>query len=331
MAAAPLVTQTAISYSRCKEKLQIVARRLPSLNALRAFEAAARNESFTLAAQELFVTHAAISRHMRELEEWLGVALFHRTGRGVRLTEAGMRYAGELTPLFDGFAQATRDIMAAGGLRSLRVSVEPSIASRWLVPRLGRFNELYPEIELSVDPEDRLIDFHAGEADLGIRYGPGNWSGVEGVKLSDVEVFPVCSPKLIAGRTGLAPRELADYHLLHEQRKEWWNDWLSAAKVDGVEGWRGTMFQNHLAIEAAEAGQGFALGDQILCTDSLLEGRLVRPFGIDIREPFSYYIVRAKGSKEQPAGRAFREWLMVEMAETNRRFTQIKTQERLNP
>ena len=131
MAAAPLVTQTAISYSKRKEKLQIVARRLPSLNALRAFEAAARNESFTLAAQELFVTHAAISRHMRELEEWLGVALFHRTGRGVRLTEAGMRYAGELTPLFDRFAQATRDIMAEGGLRSLRVSVEPSIASRW--------------------------------------------------------------------------------------------------------------------------------------------------------------------------------------------------------
>jgi LysR family glycine cleavage system transcriptional activator len=299
-------------------------RRLPSLNALRAFEAAARNESFTLAAQELFVTHAAISRHMRDLEEWLGVDLFTRTGRGVALTEAGARYGRELTPLFDGFALATRDVMTVGKIRTLKVSVEPSIASRWLVPRLGRFNELHPDIELSVDPQNRLVDFHTGEADLGIRYGPGNWAEVEAEKLSDVEVFPVCSPKLIAGRTDLKPQDLADYYLLHEQRKEWWNDWLAAAKVDGVEGWRGTTFQNHLAIEAAEAGQGFALGDQILCTDSIVDGWLARPFNIDIRETFSYYIVRAKGTKETPPARAFREWLLSEMTGTNRRFLQLK-------
>jgi LysR family glycine cleavage system transcriptional activator len=301
-----------------------MARRLPSLNALRAFEAAARNQSFTLAAQEQFVTHAAISRHMRDLEEWLGVSLFHRTGRGVTLTEAGARYARELTPLFDRFAEATRDVMAAGKIRSLKVSVEPSIASRWLVPRLGRFNELHPDIELSVNPENRLVDFHTDAAELGIRYGPGNWTNVEAVKLSDVEVFPVCSPKLVAGRSNLTPLDLRDHNLLHEQRKEWWNDWLAAAKVDGVEGWRGATFQNHLAIEAAEAGQGFALGDQILCTDSILDGRLVRPFSVDIREAFSYYIVRAKGTKETPPYRAFREWLMSEMAETNRRFGQIR-------
>jgi LysR family glycine cleavage system transcriptional activator len=302
-----------------------MARRLPSLNALRAFEAAARNNSFTRAAEELFVTHAAISRHMRDLEEWLGVALFNRTGRGVTLTEAGARYARELTPLFDRFAAATRDVVAAGTIKSLKVSVEPSIASRWLVPRLGRFNDLHPDIELTVDPEDRLIDFHTDAADLGIRYGPGNWSNVEAIKLSSVEVFPVCAPKLVAGRAELTPLDLRDYSLLHEQRKEWWNDWLAAAKVDGVEGWRGATFQNHLAIEAAESGQGFALGDQILCTESILDGWLVRPFNIDIREAFSYYIVRAKGTKETPPAQAFREWLMSEIAETNRRFAQIKS------
>jgi LysR family glycine cleavage system transcriptional activator len=301
-----------------------MVRRLPSLNALRAFEAAARSESFTLAAQELFVTHAAISRHMRDLEDWMGVQLFHRTGRGVKLTDAGARYARELTPLFDGFAAVTRDVMASGKIRTLKVSVEPSIASRWLVPRLGRFNEINPDIELSVDPENRLVDFHTEEADLGIRYGPGNWRDVEALKLSDVEVFPVCSPKLIAGRGDLEPSDLADYDLLHESRKEWWADWLLAAKVDGVEGWRGTIFQNHLAIEAAEAGQGFALGDQILCTDALLEGWLVRPFGIDIRQAFSYYIVRAKGTRESPPAQAFRAWLIGEMTETNRKFAQIK-------
>jgi LysR family transcriptional regulator, glycine cleavage system transcriptional activator len=301
-----------------------MARRLPSLNALRAFEAAARNESFTLAAQELFVTHAAVSRHMRDLEEWLGVQLFHRTGRGVKLTDAGARYGRELTPLFDRFAAVTRDVMMSGKTRTLKVSVEPSIASRWLVPRLGRFNELHPDIELSVDPENRLVDFHTEDADLGIRYGPGNWRDVEALKLSDVEVFPVCSPGLIAGHSDFKPSDLADYDLLHESRKEWWADWLAAAKVEGVEGWRGTVFQNHLAIEAAEAGQGFALGDQILCTDSLLEGWLVRPFEIDIRETFSYHIVRAKGTRESPPAQAFRAWLVGEMTETNRKFAQIK-------
>jgi LysR family glycine cleavage system transcriptional activator len=301
-----------------------MARRLPSLNSLRAFEAAARSESFTLAAQELFVTHAAISRHIRDLEEWLGVQLFNRTGRGVTLTQAGARYGRELTPLFDRIADSTRDIVTMGKTRTLRVSVEPSIASRWLVPRLGRFNHLHPDIELSVDPDNRLVDFHTGEADLGIRYGPGNWYNVEAQKLSDVEVFPVCSPKLIGGRAALKPEDLRDYDLLHEQRKEWWNDWLAAAKIEGVSGWRGTVFQNHLAIEAAEAGQGFALGDQILCTDSIIDGWLVRPFNIDIRESFSYYIVRARNTKETPPARAFREWLMSEMIETNRKFAQVK-------
>jgi LysR family glycine cleavage system transcriptional activator len=305
-----------------------MARRLPSLNALRAFEAAARNKSFTLAAQELFVSHAAISRHIRDLEDWLGVELFKRTGRGVALTEAGARYGRELTPLFDRLAGATREVMSVGALRSLKVSVEPSIASRWLVPRLGRFNELHPDIELSVDPENRLVDFHSGEADLGIRYGPGTWMNVEAQKLSEVEVFPVCSPRLIAGRSELRPEDLADYYLLHEQRKEWWDNWLAAARVDAAEGWRGTMFQNHLAIEAAEAGQGFALGDQILCTDAIIDGWLVRPFAIDIREPYSYYIVRARGTKESAPARAFREWVGSEMTETNRKFAQIKLKAR---
>src|SRR6185295_19664253 len=123
-----------------------MARRLPSLNALKAFEAAARHESFTGAAAELFVTHAAISRHVRDLEEWLGTELFVRTGRGVELTDAGRRYGGRLTPMFDGMAEATREAAAQGTVRTLDVSVEPAISSRWLVPRLGGFNELHPDI-----------------------------------------------------------------------------------------------------------------------------------------------------------------------------------------
>jgi LysR family glycine cleavage system transcriptional activator len=304
-----------------------VARRLPSLNALRAFEAAQRLSSFTEAAAELFVTQAAVSRHIRELEEWLGTELFTRTGRGVEPTEAGRRFGGKLTPLFDAMAEATREAAAVGDVRQLRVSVEPSIASRWLVPRLGRFNELHPDIELSIDPDSRLADFRSGAADVGIRYGPGNWDDVEAVKLTDAVNFPVAAPALLKGAAALAPADLANYTLLHESRKQWWADWLAAAGVTGVEDWRGPVFQNHLAIEAAEAGQGFALSDQILATDSLVEGWLVRPFNFDMRDHWHYWLVRAKGSKESAPARAFREWLMAEMADTNRKFAALKARQ----
>ncbi len=277
-----------------------------------------------MAAAELFVTHAAISRHIRDLEDWLGTQLFLRTGRGVQSTEAGRRYGDGLTPLFDAMADATREAAAVGDVRQLKVSIEPSIASRWLVPRLGRFSALHPDIELAIDPTNRLVDFRSGEADLGIRYGRGNWDDVEMARLSDVLIFPVCAPGLIADAPGLKPEQLINYNLLHEDRKQWWADWLRQAGVAGVEDWRGTVFQNHLAIEAAEAGQGFALGDQILCTDSLLEGRLKRPFSADMKALGNYWIVRTKGSKETAPARAFREWLMSEIAETNRKFAALK-------
>ena len=143
-----------------------MARQLPSLNALKAFEAAARNVSFTDAAAELFVTHAAVSRHVRELEESLGTELFTRTGRGVALTEAGRRFGTQLTPLFDQLAEAAREAAAVGAARTLKVSVEPAIASRWLVARLGKFNALHPDIELTIDPDSRLVDFYADDITL---------------------------------------------------------------------------------------------------------------------------------------------------------------------
>ena len=301
-----------------------MARRLPSLNALKAFEAAARAESFTDAATELFVTHAAISRHIRELEEWLGTQLFIRTGRGVELTEAGRHFGSRLTPLFDQIAEATREAAAVGDVRSLNVTVEPAIASRWLVSRLGRFADLHPDIELHIHPTNRLVDFSADQMDLGIRYGKGNWEGVDMQRLSEVMIFPVCAPGLIEDRPHLTPADLNDFTLLHEDRKQWWTDWLAAAGVTGIEDWRGPTFQNHLAIEAAEAEQGFALGDQILCTDALLENWLVRPFAVDIRDHGSYWIVRARGARESAPARAFREWLQGEMAETNRRFAALR-------
>ncbi len=301
-----------------------MARRLPSLNALKAFEAASRHESFTDAATELFVTHAAISRHIRELEEALGTELFTRTGRGVELTEAGQRFGSRLTPLFDQIADASREAAAVGAARTLRVSVEPAFASRWLVGRLSRFNDLHPDIELTIDSTTRLVDFYADDVDIGIRYGMGIWDDTETSKLSEVVIFPVCAPKLIADETGITPETLSDHTLLHEDRKQWWMDWLKAAGVKTEMDWRGTIFQNHLAIEAAEAGAGFALGDQILCTDALSEGWLNRPFNTDMKDHGGYWLVRKKGSKETAVVKAFREWLLSELADTNRKFQAIK-------
>ncbi|MGE0210584.1 MAG: transcriptional regulator GcvA [Parvibaculaceae bacterium] len=304
-----------------------MARRLPSLNAVRAFEAAARHSSFTAAADELCVTHAAVSRHIRDLEKWLGRELFVRTRRGVTLTEAGQRYGAEVTPLFDALAGATQALLRPHSKR-LVVSVEPAMASRWLVPRLGQFSELHPDIEMQVDPDARLADFRSGEADTGLRYGGGAWSDVEAVRLSESLNFPVCSPRLIDGIHGLSPKDLASFPLLHEQHKQHWRNWLARAGVELSADARGATFQAHLAIEAAEAGQGFALGDQILCTEALLSGRLVRPFSIDVEDAGQYYLVRAKGSRESETARSFRLWLQEEIEVTRRDFDAFRRREK---
>ncbi len=301
-----------------------MARRLPSLNALKAFEAAARSVSFSDAADELFVTPAAISRHMRELEEYLGTILFVRTGRGVELTEAGRRFGSRLTPLFDQLAEASREAAAVGDARVLKVSVQPAFASRWLIGRLGSFSTLHPDIELAIEPSNDIVDFYAEDVDVGLRYGLGGWEDVEAAKLSDVVIFPVCAPKYLTTHPGVTPQHLLTLNLLHEDKKQWWNDWLAAAGVQGVAEGRGAILQNQLALEAAEAGQGFALGDQILCTDSLLENWLVRPFSFDMKDHGAYWIVRKKGSRESAPARAFREWLMGEIVETNRKYNQIR-------
>lgn len=305
-----------------------MSRRLPSLNAMKAFEAAARHESFTEAAGELFVTHAAVSRHIKELEDYLGTELFTRTGRGVKLTDAGRRFGRQLTPLFDQLSEAAREAAAVGAARTLKVSVEPSIASRWLVGRLGKFSALHPDIELSIEPNNKLTDFYVDDIDVGIRYGRGPWDDVEMAKLSEVVLFPVCAPKLLEGKLPFTFEKLADETLLHEHRKQWWADWLASAGYKGEVAWRGTVFQNHLAIEAAESGAGFALADQILVTDSLVEGWLKRPFAIDMKDHGSYWFVRKKGSRETAPARAFREWLMGEMVETNRKFAGLKAKEK---
>jgi len=294
-----------------------MARRLPSLNALRAFETAARHVSFSLAAAELNVTHAAVSRHIRELEAWLGAKLFHRTGRGVELTDTGEAYARDLTPVFDALALATERFAAPARRNQLIISSEVPFAALWLVPRLGRFTQANPDIDLVLDPTDRLADFSKNEADLGIRYGQGKWRDVEAIKLADCSFAPVCSPAFLRANTITSPRDLARVTLLQEDTKQPWCDWLKAAGVADCVSASGPTLKGHLTLAAAEAGQGFALADEIMSGDALLTKRLVRPFGIAVRE-FTYYLVRGKSSKETKSAVAFRKWLIDEIKASNK-------------
>lgn len=291
-----------------------MARRLPSLNSLRAFESAARLESFTLAAAEMNVSHAAVSRHIRELEGWLGAKLFHRTGRGVALTDDGAQLGRELTPAFDRLAEATERFANPARRRELVISSEIPFAALWLVPRLGRFTARHPDVDLVLDPSNSLVDFSKNEADIGIRFGGGVWVGVDALALCESFATPVCSPALLGAKGVASPRDLDGATLIREDTKEHWQAWLSAAGVADRVAATGPVFKGHLAIAAAESGQGFALADDIMAGEALLAGRLVSPFETRIRAQ-GYYLVRGAGAKECHAVAAFRTWLTGELAE----------------
>ncbi len=287
-------------------------RHLPPLNALRAFECAARHASFSLAGGELNVSHAAISRHVRDLEAWLGATLFKRTGRGVELTEAGQQLARELTRALDIMATAVDRFAPPRNRRQLVISAEVSFGALWLVPRLGGFTSAHPEVDIVLDPTNRLVDFSKDAVDIGLRYGDGNWEDVIAVKLLDSAITPVCSPALLKKTKVRAPSDLARVTLLQEDPKQHWIDWLAEAGVaDDIEA-KGPTLKGYLAIAAAEAGQGFALADAIQATDALLEKRLVAPFDIVVRR-HAYYLVRGPVKKPTKAATAFHAWLAGEI------------------
>jgi LysR family glycine cleavage system transcriptional activator len=293
-----------------------VSRRLPTLTALRAFEAAARHLSFTRAAEELFVTQAAVSRQVRELESWLGRPLFRRQHRQVRLTQDGVLLAEHLTGSFDELARVIQSVRDPGST-SLHVSVEPALAARWLVPRLGRFRARHPTVELSLSSSAAVARVGA-EADLAIRWSLDRtaWRGATASLLGEVEAFPVLAPSLRASTPGLdGPADLARCTLLFEDDRGYWSRWFAEAGLDGVHLPRGPVFNDAaLAIEAAVRGEGVALGEPALAADDLAAGRLVRPFAPRVRLG-AYWLVMPPHGAGAPAA-AFAEWVREEMEAT---------------
>ena len=299
-----------------------MARRLPPLNALRAFEAAARYLSFTKAAEELFVTQAAISHQVKALEAALDLQLFRRLNRRLMLTDAGQLYLPALTEAFDAIDTATARLRADENAGRLVVSVANSLAAKWLLPRLPRFRDRHPEFDVEISALDRLVDFGRDNVDMAIRYGLGRYPGLRVDPLMKDTNFPVCSPGLLAGPVPLRePGDLRRHSLLHDDVSTFdapdWSKWLAAVGVTGVRADRGQRYSHSsLVIQAAIDGQGVALGRSTLVALDLEAGRLVQPFGPALPSVYACYVVSPPATAERPKIKAFRDWLLDEAGAT---------------
>jgi LysR family glycine cleavage system transcriptional activator len=300
-------------------------RRLPPLNALKAFEAAARHASFTRAAEELCVTQGAVSHQVKALEAVLGLPLFRREPRGLALTEAGRAYLEVVRDAFDRIAAGTERVLGRHAAGALTVSASPNFAAKWLVHRLGRFAAAHPGLDLRLGAVDRHVDFAKDDVDVAVRRGEGDWPGLHATRLCAEALFPVCNPGMLRGRPTLrSPADLRRHVLLHVDDRREWMAWLAEARVDGVDLGRGPVFDHaSLAVDAAASGQGVALGRTTLVAGDLLAGRLACPFGPVLAMQAAYWVVCPKAAAARPKVAAFRAWITAEAEEEARRLMDL--------
>ncbi|MEN5117900.1 transcriptional regulator GcvA [Luteimonas sp. TWI662] len=295
------------------------SRRPAPLNALRTFEAAARHLSFNAAARQLFVTPAAVSHQVKQLEAYLGLPLFQRHHRAVELTEAGQALAATLGEVFGHLDRALDQAMSQAAT-VLRVTTLESFAAKWLVPRLHRFHRVWPGIQVRIETGDAPADFVRDGLDVGLRYGAGGYTEVHAERLMDAAVFPVCAPALLLGPHPLrTPADLRHHTLLHDRTAvgrpgvPGWSDWLAAAGAAEADTGAGPVFTSaYLAQEAAIAGHGVALGIGPLVADDLQQGRLVQPYAQASENAYAFWLVRRDTPVPTPAVDAFCQWLRDE-------------------
>ncbi len=292
--------------------------RLP-LTAMRSFEAAGRLLSFSRAAEELFVSQAAISRQVRELETFIGKPLFERLHRQVVLTEAGRLLLESLTASFDDLDRRLSQLLAEPTRAELRLSVEPSFASGWLVPRLYRFGEQHPDIDVSVDASVRLVEFRTHEAELAIRFAATarSWPRTQARHLFDSRTTPVLAPGLLASGPPLcSPADLRHYTLLHEYDRKYWAQWFQAAGLPDFAWQKGPVYPDSAqVIQAARLGHGVALCDLMLSCEDLRAGTVVRPFDIEVSEG-AYWLVAPDLRRLSRPAKAFEDWILAALAST---------------
>ena len=291
-----------------------MVRRLPSLNALKAFEAAARHKSFTRASEELCVTSGAISHQVKALEGELGLQLFKREPRRLVITEAGSAYLITIRDALDRIAEGTEQLLRRQSSGVLTVSVSPNFASKWLVHRLGRFAEQFPDIDLRVSATLHHVDFALEDIEIAIRHRESPEPGLEFTRLYTEKLFPVCSPDLVRGKNALRkPDDLVHHTLLHLDNRQDWSKWLDLAGVSDAELQRGPVLnQASMVIDAAVDGQGVALARTGLAAHDLINGRLVRPFEFALPVSYAYWIVCSAATANLPKIATFRDWIMAE-------------------
>jgi len=289
----------------------------PSLKALRAFETAARHLSVSRAADELAVTQPAVTQQIKSLENALGVRLVYREGQGLALTSPGRAYAERLHGVFHEIAAATADLLHQKKKSgALTVSLLPTLAQRWLIPRLGSFQAIHPEIEVRFSTTARVVDLHREDVDLAIRFGEGSWPGCHSQHMMSNDMFPVLSPQLQAARPLVTPADLANHTWLHveaEPRHRDWPSWLASAGVECLEPRSRIAFEtSSQALAAATAGLGVAIGHRPFVMDDLSSGRLAMPLQAALSSTQAYYVITASGIMLSPRVAAFSDWLLAE-------------------
>jgi LysR family glycine cleavage system transcriptional activator len=286
-------------------------RRLPQLNALKAFEAAARHVSFTRAAEELCVTQGAVSHQVKALEDELGVKLFNRQRQRLVITDGGREYLAVVRDALDRIAMGTERLVQRQSSGALTVSTSPDFAAKWLVHRLGRFAEAHPGIDLRVSATMHHVDFAREDVDIAVRHGDGRWPGLHAVRLCTEHLFAVCSPRVASGLK--RPADVLKLPLLHLDDRTAWSAWLDAAGVADAEPIHGPVLNRaSMLIDAAVDSHGIALARTTLAAWDLINQRLVRPFPIALALKKSYWIVCPKVTAALPKLVAFRDWLLTE-------------------
>ena len=294
-------------------------RRLPSLNALKAFEAAARHESFTRAAEELFVTPGAVSHQVKALESELGFKLFNRERQRLVITDAGREYLNVIRDAFDRIALGTARLTQRQSSGVLTVSTSPDFAAKWLVHRLGRFSEMHPGIDLRVSATMHHVDFAREDVDMAVRHGVGeaSWQGLAGERLATETLFAVCSPSLLRKKISkLSPADVLHLPLLHLDGHSGWKRWFDAAQVKAPKSMQGVVLNRaSMVIDAAIDGQGIGLARSTLAARDLINKRLIAPFPVSLPLTTAYWIVAPQATAELPKIATFRSWLLVEATE----------------
>jgi LysR family glycine cleavage system transcriptional activator len=291
-------------------------RHLPPLNALRAFEAAARSENFTRAAEELGVDQAAVSQQVKRLEATLGVKLFIRDGRRLVMTGAGREYLGVVRDALDRIAVGTDRLLQRQPSSILTVSTSPDFGAKWLVHRLHQFGAAHPQIDLRVSSTTRQIDLVAERVDLAIRHGDGHWAGLDAIPLCAERLVPVCSPKLLSGRNRITQAsDLLKLPLLRLDGWTTWSKWFEAAGVSAAPRRGPVLNQASMLIDAAVDGQGVALARTTLAAWDLLNGRIVVPIDVALPLENTYWIVYPKLASREPRIVTLRDWLLAEAAD----------------